>query len=392
VTPPARVKILDVINTAASAKEILLYRVEAANRYPHFENWIVCGPGPHVEVLRAHGIPVEVIDSPRGISLRHVSPVSAMLAFLRLVRFIRRRGFSIVHTHGTVQGVIGRLAAWLARAPVVVHVEHGQIFHEHQRPLERRLYEAIDRFMALFTDHLLFENTYEQRYAIQHGLTGKAKIHFVGSGINLKDFDGRRSRVDEHLAGGKCLIVNVARMDPIKNQIMLLRAIDLLRRTHAAFELWILGDGICRPELEQFVAGRGLQEHVRFFGYRDDVPHLLSQADIGVLTSIKEGIPRGVMEPMAMCLPVVATGVKGNRDVVLDGKTGFLVPLDDDVALAGKLALLMENRDLRLRMGEASRQRIQEHFDERDMIRRILDVYLDLYPIPEKEPSIPLAP
>ncbi len=387
---PAAVKILDVINTAASAKEILLYRVEEANRCDHFENWIVCGPGPHVEMLRAHGIPVEVIDSPRGISLRHVSPVSTMRAFLKLVRFIRREGFSIVHTHGTVQGVIGRMAAWLARVPVIVHVEHGQIFHEHQPPLERRLYEATDRFMARFTGHLLFENPYEQRYAIQHRLTGKAQIHFVGSGINLHDFDGRRSHADDRFSNGKCIIANVARMDPIKNQIMLLRAVDLLRRTHGAFELWILGDGICRPELEQFVSQRALQGVVRFFGYRDDVPHLLSQADMGVLTSIKEGIPRGVMEPMAMRLPVVATDVKGNRDVILDGKTGFLVPLDDHAALAQKLALLMENKDLRLRMGEASRRRIEEHFDERDMIQRIMKVYLDLYPVPEKEPATSL--
>ncbi len=386
MTTPSRVKILDVINTAASAKEILLYRVEAANRYPHFENWIVCGPGAHVEVLRAHGIPVQVIDSPRGISLAYVSPLATLRAFFKLLRFIRCERFSIVHTHGTVQGVIGRLAAWLARVPVIVHVEHGQIYHENQSPWERRMYELIDWFMAHFTDHLLFENPYEQRYAIQHGLTGRARIHFVGSGINLNDFDGRRRAGSR--ARDKCIIANVARMDPIKNQMMLLRAIDRLRQTQTNFELWILGDGICRPELERFAAQRKLEGYVRFFGYRDDVPDLLSQADIGVLTSIKEGIPRGVMEPMAMRLPVVATDVKGNRDVILDGITGFLVPLHDEVALAGKLALLIQDPELRLRMGEASRRRIEENFDERDMIRRILGVYLDLYPAPEREPAV----
>ncbi len=114
---------------------------------------------------------------------------------------------------------------------------------------------------------------------------------------------------------------------------------------------------------------------MRFLGYHDDVPGVLAQAGIAVLTSIKEGLPRGLMEPMAMGLPVVATDVKGNRQVVVEGKCGFLVPLDDHVTLAQRLTLLIDDLDLRRRMGQDAYQRARENFDERNVIHNLLNIY-----------------
>jgi glycosyltransferase involved in cell wall biosynthesis len=389
-----KTKVLDIINTAASAREILLNRVSAINQDPGFENWVVCGPGRHTEILEKAGIQVHVIDSPRGVSLRYVSPGLVVSAWLGLLRFIRREKFSIVHTHASVQGVIGRLAAWIAGVPVIIHTEHGSIFFDDQTVAANKMYMRIERFMARFTNHLLYQNPFELEYALRHNLTAAAQVHFVGNGIDLTRFDRRkleRKRAASHFheaedpadaddAGGRAarsriVIVSVTRLDPIKNVAMLLRAAHTLRGLRTHWKLWIVGDGMSRADLEQFVASRDMGSYVRFLGYRDDVPDVLAQAHIAVLTSLKEGLPRGLMEPMAMGLPVVATDVKGNREVVVDGEVGFLVPLDEHVALAQRLAQLIDDEDLRLRMGQTGYRRAREKFDERKVIGRLLQIY-----------------
>ena len=204
----------------------------------------------------------------------------------------------------------------------------------------------------------------------------------MGNGIDLSHFDRRKTdeaKNDEprgsQTARRQTIIVSVTRLDPIKNVGMLLRAADELRGYRSDWEIRIVGNGLCRSELERFVASRGLAPSVRFLGYRDDVPDVLAQADIAVLTSVKEGLPRGLMEPMAMGLPVVATDVKGNRQVVVEGLCGFLVPLDDHVALAQRLMLLIDDLDLRRRMGRKAYQRARESFDERNVIRSLLNIY-----------------
>lgn len=378
VSTTRTIKVLDFINTAASAKQLLLYRVGAVNQQAGFENWIACGPGPDVESLRKAGIPVAVIDSPRGISLKYLSPKATIVSFVRLIRFIRKHRFCMVHTHGPVQGAIGRIAAWLARVPVIVHTEHGSIYHENQHPVARRFYMWIEGLLALITDHLLFVAAAEHRYAIDHGLTGRASARVIGDGINLADFTRERNQKRRPDGNPNTVIIAVARLDPVKNVPMLLRAVDRLRRTHPDFECRILGDGICRADLVRFVQERDLGSHVRFLGHQDDVADQLAASDIAVLTSVKEGLPRGLMEPMAIGLPVVATDVKGNCEVVVDGECGFLVPLDDDDALARKLALLIDDPVLRARVGEKGKRRARQYYDEAEVIRRSLRMYREL--------------
>ncbi len=137
--PQSKIKVLDIINTAASARELLLNRVRAINGDPNFENWVVCGPGRHTEVLARAGIHVHVVDSPPGVSLRYASPSRTLSALIRLFLLIRRERFSIVYTHASVQGVVGRLAARMAGVPVIIHTEHGSIFFDGQSTAATRL-------------------------------------------------------------------------------------------------------------------------------------------------------------------------------------------------------------------------------------------------------------
>mgnify|MGYP005845701429 CR=1 FL=1 len=371
-----KIKILDIINTASSARQLLLNRVAAVNRCPEFDNWVVCGPGAEVETLREAGIPCEVIDSPPGISLGHVSPVAVVTALARLYRFIRRERFDVVHTHGPVQGVLGRVAARVAGVPVIIHTEHGAVYHDNQNPLARALYINVERVMRRITHHLLFLTESEMEHAVRCGIATRSQARWIGNGIRLSDFS-RTEAPPKRRDDGKVIIVSVARLDPVKNLLMLLRVMSRLRRTHPHAECWLLGDGVCREELERFAEEHRLS-NVKFLGYRTNVAEIIARADIAVLTSIKEGVPRGLMEPMAMGVPVVATDVKGNRDVVADGECGFLAPLDDDAAFGERLAMLIGRPDLRTALGESASRRIHERYDEQKVIERILLLYREI--------------
>src|SRR5206468_925770 len=141
------------------------------------------------------------------------------------------------------------------------------------------------------------------------------------------------------------------------------------------FRLRLVGDGPLQPEYQELCLRLGIGEQVEFLGYRNDVPELLAGTDLAVLTSIKEGLPRAVLEAMAMGLPVVATRVPGTREAVRHGETGFMVEVGDTDDLAGTLGRLIEDPALRARLGEQGRRVTLEEFDERRVVGALRELY-----------------
>jgi len=139
--------------------------------------------------------------------------------------------------------------------------------------------------------------------------------------------------------------------------------------------LKLVGEGPLRERYERELAAAGLAGAVEFLGYRYDVPELTAAADVAVLTSVKEGIPRALMQAAAVGVPVVATDVKGTREVVANAQTGFLVPLDDAETLAERLGRLLDDAELRRQMGARAAQYAREHFDEEQVVQRLVRVY-----------------
>jgi glycosyltransferase involved in cell wall biosynthesis len=136
-----------------------------------------------------------------------------------------------------------------------------------------------------------------------------------------------------------------------------------------------VGEGPCGAEYERDVQRLGLGEQVEFLGYRYDVPELTAAADLVVLSSVKEGIPRSLMQAMAVGVPVVATDVKGTREVVVAGETGFLVPLDDAARFAERVAMLLDSAELRREMGARGVAHARLHFDEDRVVERLAGLY-----------------
>ena len=374
---------VEIINLASSAHSLLKERV-LAMRASGIDSRILCMDGAHVARLRAAGIPVHTVHLGRGIN-----PLRLLIAFVEITLYLRRHRIELVHTHCSIPGVVGRLAAWCVGVPVILHTVHGFHFHEGTPPLLRVPAVAVERLCGAMTDTLLFQNRSDLEQAHRYGIGPRQRRGFIGNGIDLSRFQaGPRRRAD----GTPIVIVCVARLEPVKNHAMLLEAAHVLKGRGERFRLWLVGEGPLRGALEDECRRLGLEDVVEFLGYRDDVPALLAAADIGVLTSIKEGLPRAAVEAMAARLPVVATRVSGTREAVRHGVTGFTVPLGDSDALAAALTMLIGDRALRERLGARGRRVAVEEYDEREIVsalRRIYRVRLLARGVPDRGRVLP---
>jgi glycosyltransferase involved in cell wall biosynthesis len=360
------IRIVDVINTAASAKELLLDRVRPLHRPPAIENWIVCSAGEYVDHVRAAGIPVAVIDTPRGLE-----PIAMARAARRLRHFFRDLEPHLVHTHSSVPGALGRLAARAAGVPIVVHTVHGFHFHRGSR-LPAKLYSlGTERALAPLTDMLLMQN-HEDLSVVRRWRGVRARL--IGNGIDVDRF----SRFARPHAGPGRVVACIARFEPVKNHHDLLRVFARVRAACPQARLRLIGDGPLRPQYEREAAELGIAAATEFVGYRHDVGPLLADVDVAVLLSWKEGIARGLLEPMAAHIPVVAWRVKGNREVVRSGESGLLVAAGDLDSTTAHIVRLLQDPALRRRMGAAAAERVRRHFDEGVVVARLAQVYASL--------------
>jgi sugar transferase (PEP-CTERM/EpsH1 system associated) len=323
------------------------------------------GRGPLADDIAECGWPVTALDQPEGLRPKLV---------FQLARVFRRWGADVVHTHNTKPVMYGSLAAKLAGVTRVVHTRHGQRFHASRRAtalfcLATRL---VDRVVCVSHD--------SEQLSAAEGLAPH-KLCTVWNGIDVARFAYRGPR-----AGGPAVMVG--RLSPEKDVATLVRAVALVVREQPAFELHVAGDGSCLPALKQLAGELALDRHVRFLGEVRDVPALLEAASVFVLPSLTEGISLTLLEAMARGLPVVATRVGGNPEVIVDGETGLLVPVQAPADLAAAMLRLCRDPEASRQMGLAGRRRVEQHFDVRRMVADYEALYLQLHGSPQPVPVL----
>jgi glycosyltransferase involved in cell wall biosynthesis len=326
-------------------------------------------------VVAAHGAgPLrEAAATPSGarfVPLEHVrrkvSPFRDVAGLLELVRMLRRERPDIVHANSSKAGVLGRLAASLAGVPIRIFTVHGWAFSAHSG-VASRLYRWADRLVRpLTTATICVSNTDRARGLAAQTCTAETTVVIP----NAIDVDGAPASRRER---PRPLIVAVGRLKAPKDFLTLVRALALL--PGQAFDAAIVGDGPDRAELEAAIEALGIGERVILLGEREDVRQLLAGADIFVLSSASEGLPVSVLEAMAAGLPVVGSHVGGVPELVVEGETGLLVEAGDPQSLAAALDTLVEDAELRRRMGDAGRERARERFD----LERFWEAHRELY-------------
>ena len=290
---------------------------------------------------------------------------------LHVMPWLRRWRIDVVHTHDSKPLVYGAAAARLAGVPRVLHTRH----FTRLASMSRRQ-TLLATVAARLVDTVVCVSEDSARVALNEGLV-PARLRTLHNGIDLERFA---------LCGparhGPAVLV--ARLSPEKDIATLLRATALVAEQCPGFRLEIAGSGVCLPELQLLSRELGLVDHVSFLGEVDDIPALLAKASFFVLPSLTEGISLTLLEAMARGLAVVATRVGGNPEVVEDGVTGTLVPPGQPEALARAMLEMHADYDRSQRMGQAGRQRVENHFD----VRRMVAAYEVLYTTTETGPRL----
>lgn len=336
----------------------------------------VCAPGALVEQVRAEGFRVETVPFERSFDLlahaRAYRAVSALFA---------RENFDLVHVHTPIASLIARLAAFRRRVPKLVYTAHGFYFHDRMSSAAWACFAALEWLGGRVTDVLFTQTEEDAAIARRLHLCRGGVIEAIGNGSDPARFhppsdDAARAalRRELGLASARVAIICVGRLVAEKGYPELFAA---MRDLDA--DLWVVGErlesdhaGSIRAALDAVERDPGLAARVRLLGYRQDVPALLRAADIFVLPSHREGMPRSIIEAMLSGLPVVATDIRGAREEVVDGETGRLVPVNDPAALAAALGALIQDPALRRRSGVTGLARARALYVEDTVIARQL--------------------
>jgi len=337
---------------------------------------LACAPGGRLEEeVRREGIgflPIPTLVQP-------VWPLHDLRALWRLYRTIRRGRFDIVHTHNSKAGFLGRLAARLARCPAIIHTVHGFAFHEQVGWLGRRVYLTAERKASSWCDRMIVVSQPLRDWALRARVASAEKMRLIYSGIDIDAFSGVQASADLArslgVKPGDMVVGIVSKLWEGKGHDLLLQSVARLSRQWPQIRLLVVGEGKLERQLRERAASLGLREIALFTGFRSDIPEITALFDIAVLPSLFEGMGRVVLEAMAAGKPVVASRVGGIPDLVQDGVTGLLFPPGDVAALTEQLGRLLNDPDLRRRMGEAGRRQVDERFSAQAMVARIHEVY-----------------
>jgi glycosyltransferase involved in cell wall biosynthesis len=354
------------------------YTVEAA-----------CSPGPEVEQLRQMGYNIHPIPIDRRID-----PIRNFKSLIQLTQLMQQQQYDLVHLHTPIASVLGRVAAKLAGVPRIVYTAHGFPFHDQSSPSQYQFYFNVEKLSAQFTDLILTQNHEDLLTARQQNLCPPEKVDYLGNGIDLDRFhcsriDPTAQRQLRHSLGvpdhAGPIIGTIGRLTRKKGSGLLVEAAAKLLPQFPNLHILIIGGQLnsdpepFQTELVERIQHLGLDNHVTLTGYRQDTPELLALLDIFTLpTYTHEGLPRSIIEAMAMAKPVVATDIRGCREAVIHETTGYIVPPRNSAALAEALGTLLANPDLCQAYGQAGRQRVQAEYDETVVFRRLHAAYQNL--------------
>jgi L-malate glycosyltransferase len=320
--------------------------------------------------LREEGFPVWLLRRQPGLDLR---------CPWRLAKLLRRERVDLLHAHQYTPFFYGMTARMLCRRPPVLFTEHGRWYPDS--PRRKRIF--ANRLLLERRDRVVGVGQSVRQALIDNEGFPSHRVQVIYNGVDLAPFvraGPQRATVRSELGvgGDELLILQVARLDALKDHATAIRTLAHVVGRGVRTQLVLVGEGPEERKIHQLVQQHKLECQVRFLGLRTDIARLLSAADLFLLTSVSEGIPLTLIEAMAVGLPVVATRVGGVQEIVEDGKTGLLAPRGDDAALAASVLRLLNNPTQRRRMGELGRERAQALFSDQQMHDRYIRLYCEM--------------
>ncbi len=312
--------------------------------------------------------------------VRRINPVLDLITLARFYRLMKRERPDIVHTHTAKAGALGRIAARMAKVPVVVHTFHGSVFQGYFDTLSSHVFQRIERRLARWTDAVVSVSPRVADELERRRVAPREKIEVIYLGLELD----RYQRINElrgnlrrelSVSGDRPLIGCVGRLVPIKDLPTLFGAMTRLRFSVPNVILLVVGDGPERQKLELEVYRLGLGTNVRFLGFRRDLERIYADIDVAVNCSINEGTPVALIEAMSAGVPVVATNVGGTPDLLLNGLLGKLVSSGDTQGLSEAIHHTLTRRDEALQLAREAKRRVLERFRSERLVSDLDGLY-----------------
>ena len=331
-----------------------------------------------VEYFSVRGIHVAQI---RGID-RPVNPVRDLMGLRRLVRQLRSEDYTVVHTHTSKGGIIGRLGAHIASTPLVVHTTQGYAFSDYAgNPLSRWLFLLAEKLATRWCDFIIAVNEADRQKAVEHHIVDTRKIVTIPNGIDLRDADRQLSAggdqlFDELRIDRRYPVVGaIARLAPQKGLSFLIDAVPAILDRHPESQFVIAGSGDQLEDLEAQANRLGIPDRIRFAGFRTDIYRMLRVMNVFVMPSLWEGLPITLLEAMAARCPIVATRIKGIVDVCGNADVAALVEPGNSVGIADAVSNLLSDPNRAREMGQRARHHLESNFSDDMMIERTWAVY-----------------
>lgn len=310
---------------------------------------------------------------------RSIHPMHDLKAFWEIRRQIKRWQPDIVHTHTAKAGILGRLAAWSCRVPIIIHTYHGHTFKHYFNPLVHKLFLQIERILALFTTRLIAISVSQQEEINRLYRVGKeATTVVIPLGLNLSRFQPQA----QELAEGENItrirqITWCGRLVPVKNPLLALDVASVLKQDPSLppWKMVIAGDGVLRQVLESKIITEALEDRVELVSWQKDMQPVWASSTIALQTSLNEGTPVSLIEAMASGVPVVSTNVGGIEEIC--GDSALLAPSGDAASLAQHIIRLLQNATLQKEMSKSGSMR-SERFRQDRLLKEIQSLYHSL--------------
>ena len=329
------------------------------------------GDTAFAEDLRRQGVPFYPVPMQRGIGLRDA------VALMALCRLLRGEHFTLVHTHSSKGGFLGRMAARGYNTPVI-HTPNGLYFLE-KSGISRQFYLNLERLAGHLTTAMVAVSVDERDLLVRHHVVASRRIRVIPNGVDVARIDRMvgltraeaKSRLGIH--PDRCVVGTVGRLVPQKAPLVFVQASgQVAGEAPETLFVWV-GSGPLQAKVE--ARARTEDVPLRVLGYREDVWEIMRAFDVFVLASQYEGLPFALLEAMALALPVVVTDVVGNRDVIDDQVSGLVVPANAPVAMADAILSLLRDPQRAHKLAVTGRQKVVTRFS----LERMLDSHQALY-------------
>ena len=339
-------------------------------------------PGPEGELLKRVSCPgLKIVECPWLV--REIAPLSDLKAFLHLKKLFRTERYDVVHTHSSKAGIVGRFAARAAGVPLVVHTIHGLAFHRYEKFWKNLLYIACERAAAPCGKRIyaVAQAMIDQSLAAGVGSPDQYKV--VYSGMELDRFlhakPDSELRKKQGIPENAVVLATLARLFPLKGYEQFLPVAVKLAKELPQIHCLIIGNGTMMEEIREFIRKEGVESRFSFAGLvaPGEVGNYLALASVLVHFSLREGLPRAAVQALASGKPVIAYALDGTPEVVIPGKTGYLLKPGDRAGAEAAIRELVANPALAAELGANGRKLVESRFGWKTMSDTLLKDYAE---------------